>query len=151
MTGERLPPAVDRGPRRDLGPRARALVDRAAGLDRAAEGRSRLEQVTRADARARRRGRLVAVAVWSTGCLTAMVAGAAVRGVVGAGAGLLLVVVVAAVRRLLDRAAARRGASAWDWRARRYRLTGNPSAEVQGLDGYTGSRDALGQRTRPTR
>lgn len=64
----------------------------------------------------------------------AVIVGAVVGRLGGAVVGLLVATAVAAAWWGAEALAAKRGASAWDWRAQRYRLLGDPSRVVQDLD-----------------
>ncbi|HEX9888793.1 MAG TPA: hypothetical protein VGA69_04905 [Nitriliruptorales bacterium] len=148
---DRPAPDIDRGPRRELSARARRLVERAGEVDRPAAAHARLLAVRQGDARGRRRQRALTASGWLTAVVAVLGGGWLLAGPVGVAEGAGLLVVTAAVQRRMVRAAARRGAAAWDWRARRYRLVGNPAAEVQALDGYGDTRDQLGRRPRRER
>lgn len=116
----------------------RALRARAAATNRDGRFEHRLERVRQDVARRERRQqqlrllRLVGLGV--TGLLVVLVAEA----FVGLGPALAIGVGVVAVaevgRRVTTTAAARRGASAWDWQAGRHRLFGRPAERVQMAD-----------------
>lgn len=71
---------------------------------------------------------------WSTTTIAVVVIGWALLGWRGALAGGGAVAITAATTIAARRSARHRGASAWDWRAQRYRLWGDPSAEVHRRD-----------------
>lgn len=132
----------DRGPRdhdlpaRPLTDRAAAYVAEAATTDKADRFRQRLATVA-AEQRQRRRRARIAIVV---GLVAAMVVlglvGRRLAGTVGLFAGVavvdLLVVGWIGMQRILERT---RGSSAWSWQTQRYVAIGNPSKEVQKLDG----------------
>ena len=66
--------------------------------------------------------------------LTGIAIGAVLGGLAGAVIGMGSVALVWGLRHTLRLLAPRRGASAWDWRAQRYRLMGDPSKAVQERD-----------------
>lgn len=106
-----------------------------AGLvDRGARWRQRLAEVEAVGARRRRRARIVASASWGTSLVAGVVLGWAILGWRGVLAAVGVVAITAAGTAGARALARRRGASAWDWQAQRYRLLGDPSAEVQRRD-----------------
>lgn len=120
-------------PSRHLTDRARSLVAEADVTDRATRFDLRLDAVHERSARRSRNGRR---ARWGIAVVLSAVAaavGLAAAGPVGL-VGVLLGPLVLGVRATLLAAAARRGASAWDWRTQRHTLMGDPSREVQALD-----------------
>lgn len=135
-------PDEDRGPRdhdlpaRPLSERAAAYVAEAAMTDKTDRFDQRLSAVA-ADRRHRQRRARIAIVV---GLAAAMVVlgfvGHRIGGTAGVFAGVavvdLLVIGWIAMQRVLERT---RGASAWSWQSQRYVAIGNPSKEVQKLDG----------------
>lgn len=145
MSEDRPPPDVERGPHRELGERARALVDRARGTDREAAALERVERVLLDDARMRSWRRGTRTVAWGVAVVGTVGLGVMLGSWVGAGIAASLLLAVFTLQKTVERTARRRGASAWDWRARRYRLLGNPSRAVQDRDDpEAGERDPFG-------
>ncbi|MDX1658589.1 MAG: hypothetical protein R3343_07205 [Nitriliruptorales bacterium] len=131
---DRPSPDIDRGGERDLSDRAQRLVDRAQVTDRRSRFRHRLGRIRAQRSRRQVRRQTIEVVGTFAAVAVAVVLGAALEGWAGAAIGLAVAVAVLGARRLLLAWAPRRGASAWDWQAQRYRVLGDPSKTVQELD-----------------
>ena len=129
--------------RRPATPAAVVLAQEAAATDRESRFRLRREQVARERALARRRHVVLQRGAWILGFAGLLVVGAVVEGGRGAMIAVAVGAVAVAAALLAGRLAARRGASAWDWQAQRYRLHGRPADRVQALDRPDGPRDRL--------
>ncbi|MDX1621173.1 MAG: hypothetical protein R3320_09295 [Nitriliruptorales bacterium] len=127
-------PYPDRGEPRELSARARRLVDEAQATDRGERFRLRLERVVTSRDQRRRRRRAASAVSLVLLALTGIAIGAVLGGLAGAVIGMGSVALVWGLRHTLRLLAPRRGASAWDWRAQRYRLMGDPSKAVQERD-----------------
>lgn len=138
------PPQPDQ--RRPLGPQAAALVARNATRDRAAEYPGRRAEVATRRAAAQRRARRLLVLGVAAGACVGAVAGFALAAWPGAIVGLLLGGNAAIVPQVVARLAARRGARAWDWKAQRHRLLGDPSRRVGDVERAEPARDPRRQR-----
>ena len=110
------------------------LVGRAAMTDRAARFDERFEVVAGAHARREQRRRQVTAAVGSVASATAVGIGFALGGAAGLAAAVGVTAAGWGASRVAARGARRRGATAWDWQAQRYRLLGRPADRVQALD-----------------
>lgn len=131
---DRPRPDIERGGHRELSDRARRLVDRSQVTDRHSRFRDRLLRIRSERSRRRTLRQTLEIAGSVLFVLIAVMLGAVFGGWSGAGVGLVVALAVAVTRRLLLAWAPRRGASAWDWRAQRYRVLGDPSKVVEDLD-----------------
>jgi hypothetical protein len=128
-------------PPRELPERAARYVERAGVTDRRERFRQRMAAIRRQEERRRSRQRRLDVLLVAALVVLPPVAGGVVAEVVGIVVGmgvalgvlvgLGLVVLRAGARRYADR----RGATAWDWRSRRYVVRGHPSRDVQAMSG----------------
>ncbi|MBW3658268.1 MAG: hypothetical protein KY457_06495 [Actinobacteria bacterium] len=140
MDDDRVPD-TSRGPTRPLGDRAARMAARAALTDRGARFAARYEALERAEQRRRRREGLLERAIvlgivlgvpvlgWWAAAFLGASGGTGVAVGIPVGVGLVL------LRRWVRRAAAARGATAWDWQRRRHVVRGDPSRSVQQATG----------------
>lgn len=118
----------------------------AVAVERSERSRRRVELVFDSLARRQLRHRMLLVCGWVLGTVVSLRLGMLVAGIRGSLLAVGVLVLTGVIHHAAVRAARRRGAVAWDWRAARYRLAGNPADDVQKLDRYVAvGRDALGQ------
>ena len=115
----------------------------AAATDRETRFHLRREQMARDRAHAQRRRATMQRVAWALGAAATVLLVAVMAGERGALVGVVVVVLALVASAVGARLAPRRGASAWDWQAQRYRLHGRPADRVQALDRPDGPRDHL--------